>query len=496
MKQKNLHKPMKWCIIVNGAPFLTEFLGKLCYSLLKEGDECVLVFTSKIAEYTKRQCFPKEVRTISKVDWCLKHHDFLPKDLKELTWRELYPAFDRMELWPWGYQESVQCLEQEYQFFEQFLQKERPDAILFEPPAGVPGTIAHLLSLRHDIAYLGITESRIAGHLDVYDFQYTDKRYQQTFRTLALKDISIKEKQFAKRFIREFISHKRLPSYFKTGKIRFTLFSYMSHYVARVQEVGGMLLRYLSLRKKFKNIDFESEMRLRVAIKAPFELAFRQVRIALQKRLYGRLKPNDEFYLFPLHLQPEASTSVRAMQYSDQASTILNIAFALPFPCKLYVREHPSAIGKKSNAFYQKIQSIPNVELIAPEENMQKLIVHSQGVITLTGTTGMEAALVGKPAYVLGNAFYSYHPLCRKPKNMDELREYILRDRKEGVLQKNLEEENLRFVVSYARNTILGSTSAATATQDKNQYKRIARELKSIVRMRKKPLLKKQGSHL
>ncbi|MBU1014871.1 hypothetical protein KKI17_00310 [Patescibacteria group bacterium] len=484
---------MKWCIIVTEAPFLMEFLGKLSLSMLQQGDECVLVFGSKLAEYEKAQYFPEAARTVSKVDWCLEHYNQKREDYKDLTWRPLYANFARMEEWPWRYRASAQRLAQEYQFFEHLLETERPDAILFEPPSGVGAEVAYALSLKYGIPYLGITDSRISGRLDVFDSEYTDKRYLKTFRTVVPKDILQEELRFAARFIRDFLSHKRLPSYLGTGKIRFTLFGYISHYLGRFCETGGSLWRYFKERKKFKDTDFESETRFRTAIRSPARIALSQIRIARQKHFYRRLDPKDEFYVFPLHLQPETSTTVQAMYYSDQIAAIRNIAFQLPFPAKLYVKEHMSALGTKPGSFYKKLQGVPNVVLIAPDESMPELIRRSKGMIVLTGTAGMEAALTGKPTYILGNAFYEYHPLCRKVENFDELREFILADHKNGVSQENLKQVNLRFVVSYLRNTIPGSIVAAQAKQDSNEYQQIVRELRSIAQMRKRILRRKHS---
>lgn len=477
---------MKWCIIVNDAPFLIEFLGKLSFKLLEQGDECVLVYTSKIAEYTKTRHFPKEAKAISGVDWCLAHYDASPREYGELTWRELFPDFDRMVNWPWGYQESKKRLAQYYQFFDEFLQREQPDAILFELPSGGAAQPAFFLSAKYGIPYLGIIESRIAGHIDVLDPGCHSALYQQTFNALAPENISADEAQFARHFIRGFLSHELLPSYYGVGTIRFGLFEYIVHYFKRVREIGGPMWQYFSRRKKFKDTDFETESRLRTALRAPGALALRQARIMLQKHLYERAESQDEYYLFPLHVQPEASTSAQAMQYVNQVSTIRNIAFSLPFPCKLYVKEHPYAVGSKPDSFYRAIKNIPNVRLIAPQENMQELIRHSQGVIALTGTVGMEAAMAGKPAYVLGNVFYDYHPLCRISKNMDELREQILTDRKNGVPQENLQEQNIRFVVSYLRHTVPGNTVAATIENDSNDYRAIAHDLRRVAQARQR----------
>lgn len=481
---------MKWCIIANDAPFLMEFLGKVSFHLLKEGGSCEVVFNNKFAEYAKAQYFPKEAKSISKVDWWLEHKNSLAQEYSGLTWRELYSNFNRTDTWPWGYEESVQRLDQEYRFFEYFLQTEVPDAILFEPPTGVGAGVAYLLSLRYDIPFLGVTDSRISGRLDVLDSEYTNRGYLATWLKLRAKDISPKERQFAGRFIAEFVSHKRVPSYFGTGKVRVTPFQYIRHYGKRLKEVGGPLLRYIWTRNRFKAVDFESEARLRTAFRAPGQLALNQLRIIQQKRLYARLNQGDQYYLFPLHLQPESSTSVQAMHYSDQAAAIQNIAFSLPFPCKLYVKEHPSALGTKPLSFYRKIQNIPNVKLITADEPMEKLTAHSEGVIALTGTAGMEASLAGKPTYILGNAFYEYHPLCRKVNNFEELREAIVADRRKGAQKENLEQDNMRFVVSYLRHTIPGVIPMAAAQQDQNNYRQIARDLQRIAHERKRSLRK------
>jgi len=468
-----------------------EFLGKLIFRLLKQGDDCLLLFQSKFAEYAKARHFPAGARTLSKIDWCQTHYDPTRRDYQNISWRPLYANFDRVDKWPWRYKASKRRLAQDYQFFEYVFKKEHPDAILFEIPTGAAAQAAHFLSLQYNIPYLGITDSRIAGRLEVRDSEYTDKRYKQTFHALAQKDISQKELGFARRFIRYFLGVKHPTLYYgKTASVNiyFTPFEFISHYVHRLREVGVPLFRYVKERTKFKDIDFESENRLGVALKAPGQLVVRQVRIVLQKHIYQKADWSDEFYLFPLHVQPEATTSVQAMAYSDQAAAIRNIAFQLPFPCKLYVKENANAVGLKPNSFYQKIQNVPNVQLIAPEESMPELISHCEGVITLTGTAGMEAAFKGKPAYALGNVFYEYHPLCRNPRSMDELRLCIQKDRKNGVAKENLKEENIKFVVSYLQNTILGDVGAAIEQKDANNYQRIASDLRNLAAIRKRSL--------
>ncbi|MDP2637182.1 MAG: hypothetical protein Q8P03_01055, partial [bacterium] len=173
----------------------------------------------------------------------------------------------------------------------------------------------------------------------------------------------------------------------------------------------------------------------------------------------------------PLHLEPEAATLILAASYADQVATIRSIAFSLPFPFKLYVKEHPTAMGLRTDGFYKELQKVPNVVLISPSQSVPRLVQKSQGVITLSSTMGFEALLLGKPVYVLGNVFYTYHPLCQKAQGFDDLKKRLEGDQKKKPKVDDLESVNLRFMASYLRNTLKGGTMTASQPNDKNDYR-------------------------
>ncbi|KKU10654.1 MAG: WcnU [Candidatus Woesebacteria bacterium GW2011_GWB1_45_5] len=107
--------------------------------------------------------------------------------------------------------------------------------------------------------------------------------------------------------------------------------------------------------------------------------------------------------------------------------------------------------------------------LISPKENVQNLVRASAGVITLSSTLGMESALAGKPTYALGDVSYEYHPWCTRVKNFDELEEKIRFDIQHPKSLLGLDAMNLRFAVSYLRNTIQGNIFDPN-TRDTNNY--------------------------
>ena len=55
---------MKCVFLVNNASFLAEFFGKLADQVIKQGDDCLVITSSKIAEYGKKKFFPDRTAII------------------------------------------------------------------------------------------------------------------------------------------------------------------------------------------------------------------------------------------------------------------------------------------------------------------------------------------------------------------------------------------------------------------------------------------------
>lgn len=471
---------MKWLFLVNDALFLAEFFGKLAGEMIKQGDDCFTVYNSKVAEYGKKKFFPDKAKFISKVDWNFRNYQETKKEFGDLSWRELFPIFDRYKTLNYSYNNSFRMVSQTYQFFEWFFEKEKPDALISEAPACLFHQVAYYFCKKNNIPYLVLGNSKFIDRIDIYNSDFTFSKYEKTFGGISSSNITKEEKEFAKNFAEKFISHQQTP--FSTGfiEIYFSQFGLIKHYIKRIKESGALLFGYWRERKYFKNFDYESEDTLKNAVLAPFKMEKRQFRIFSQKNIFNCFKNDKNFFLYPLQFQPEASTAVYAAYYYDQLNTIKNIAFSLPFPYKLYVKEHLVSVGLRTGSFYKKLKKIPNVVLISPNENVENLVRNSSGVIVLTSTIGMEAALAGKPVYILGNVSYSYHPLCRKLKSFEELKNKIEEDLKSKPEIGNLEDINNRFITSYFRNTILGDIAAASRKVDANDYKEMYNNIKKI----------------
>ena len=116
------------------------------------------------------------------------------------------------------------------------------------------------------------------------------------------------------------------------------------------------------------------------------------------------------FVVFGLQLQPESSTLVRGQFHQDMLAVVRDIALSLPVSHRLYVKEHDVMFGHRPIHFYQSLKEIPNVVCVSPYESGPALIRRADAAVCVTGSFGWDAALLGKPAIVLGEPFFAAYP--------------------------------------------------------------------------------------
>ncbi|WP_243388196.1 hypothetical protein [Bacillus kexueae] len=116
---------------------------------------------------------------------------------------------------------------------------------------------------------------------------------------------------------------------------------------------------------------------------------------------------SQEYVLYTLHKQPEASIDVLGYINSNQLELVRNIALNLPNNIKLYVKEHSNCLGERSLSFYRQLKKIPNVKLIDPFEDTRKLIERSSLVLTVSGTVALEAGIIKKRAVTFSKMYFN-----------------------------------------------------------------------------------------
>ena len=134
--------------------------------------------------------------------------------------------------------------------------------------------------------------------------------------------------------------------------------------------------------------------------------------------------PSDEnFIYFPLHQEEEESLLIGAPFLCNQIEVIKNIVSSMPIGYKLYVKESPviSARDGRKISEYKELLKLPNLRLIHNSVNPYELLKKCSLVITIVGSTGLEAACYKKPCVVLTDTSYSNLNSVKKPNNFEDL---------------------------------------------------------------------------
>jgi hypothetical protein len=138
------------------------------------------------------------------------------------------------------------------------------------------------------------------------------------------------------------------------------------------------------------------------------------LRLAKLRTFYGTISSVPDFsapYIYvPLAYQPELSSSPEGGVFVEQQLMIEQLSRTVPNGWRLYVKEHPIQFtyslgvnrSVRSHDFYRRIAALPNVSLLPLSANPFALIDKARAIATVTGTTGWEALVRGRPVLHFG----------------------------------------------------------------------------------------------
>ncbi len=145
----------------------------------------------------------------------------------------------------------------------------------------------------------------------------------------------------------------------------------------------------------------------------------RGIRVAAMRHYYAaRYRKNvrsatsaaqagERYIYFPLHLQPELTTSALGGAYADQLSALEILSRMLPEGYWIYVKDNPKQTEmQRGPLFFKRLTALKNVRLVDLGLSSRDLIKASEGVALITGTAGWESLFYGKPVLAFGRAWY------------------------------------------------------------------------------------------
>ena len=180
---------------------------------------------------------------------------------------------------------------------------------------------------------------------------------------------------------------------------------------------------------------------------------------------------NNKYIYFPLHFQPESSTSPQGDIYVDQYLAILTLSKALPEGITILVKEHPKqAIWRRSDGFYSILRKLDNVKFISKKENSHTLIYNSIAVATITGTAGWEAIFNKIPVFAFGKPFYKNMTGVINIQDSTQIKDCI-----KSILNKTFvlacESDIKSFLYSIQKNYEYGVTDQTYLRQSNLSYR-------------------------
>ncbi|MBU3540802.1 capsular biosynthesis protein [Polynucleobacter sp. UB-Tiil-W10] len=132
-----------------------------------------------------------------------------------------------------------------------------------------------------------------------------------------------------------------------------------------------------------------------------------QYRINVHKAVIDPVA-NERYVYFPLHLQPELTTSALGGEFADQISAIEELSSILPNDLYLYVKENPKQNeAYRGKLFFKRLKKLKNVRYIKRTYSSSKLIQDSEFVAVINGTAGWEAIFAKKSILIFGYAWFS-----------------------------------------------------------------------------------------
>ena len=126
---------------------------------------------------------------------------------------------------------------------------------------------------------------------------------------------------------------------------------------------------------------------------------------------YKDIAQAERFIYYPLHVPGDIALTIRSPEYVDQLALVDFLCRNLPDGYKLVLKEHPAMVGAiRADSLISLLRRHDNLALVPPTTNNYVVMRKARCIVTVNSKSGAEAGLLGKPVFVLGDAFYREAP--------------------------------------------------------------------------------------
>jgi hypothetical protein len=305
------------------------------------------------------------------------------------------------------HEERLQILGKEISFWTRLFEQHAPVAVVNELVAIEISEVLLIECEKRGVKYL-------AGLNCVVDdyFYWLGNPISLSGTHLRKAAPSAQSQALAKQYIQEVMAKDYKPFYVKNLSDRRALKPF-GIALAKVLLWQWRRLRHGSLQRfRYEMYDEEYNKRVMVFLKS----------LVVKYDELDDIPKEREIVFYPLHQEPEATLNYMSVFYSNQVATIENILKCLTPNQVLVVKEHPVDKGALLLGKFQALRKKYSGLYFLPAELHGRSVLRvASRVVTLTSTVGWEAAVTGKPVYVLGQIFYDDLPGLRRLGGFDEL---------------------------------------------------------------------------
>ena len=339
-----------------------------------------------------------------------------------------------------SYKESLKLTLAYASFWEDLIINRNVDFVMHEVMSLMMNFMCAIKCEKHNAKYVyRIMEPRLPGdqcYLTIVGTEFICPELEKNYSLYLCDSKSIDHSRVA-----EFLTEFRSSFDIYLGAINKTKTSNVFLLLGAFYHAITSKLFRMRLNKLVDNIDFW-ELTFNRHL-----LRYKNLRRYKNEVIFSKFDDTVSYYFYPLHLEPESVVlySGRGM-YQNQVKLIQNIAAQLPPGDILYVKDHPHDHGYRSADDYIALNKVPNIKILEHNFPGKAVIKKSKGVFTINGTSGFESVILGKPAYIFGEAFYKNCPGVFPIQNIRNLRELLYQNSSDYVAD---EDGLIKFIAAY-----------------------------------------------
>ncbi len=305
--------------------------------------------------------------------------------------------------------EKLKILEQECKFFEKIIDESKPDFLISYTSHQQQNDLFYQICKAKKINILWFTPTHVGNSwvlTDRFDrFESFDTDY---FETKNIEKIVDYEQYLQERD--KFRTQKVMKSKYQKSKLDYVKAAI--HFLLSENTNVNTHFTYYG-RSKFKVLQKMID----------YELKRNSRKNYMDNNLKKNINFNEKFVYFPLHQEIERNLLLGAPFHINQVEIVKQIAQSLPIGYKLLVKDHTvmESRGWRSISEMKKLMEMSNVEVIHPEMDSYEIFPKCSLVITIGGTSSIEAAFFNKPSISFRKVGHVKLPSIRVIENPHEL---------------------------------------------------------------------------